>query len=84
MNGKVPKTDARNRRLAQTILDPEMVRKLDVLAEATGHTRSSYLRHVIEMHVRALWPKGSTTSEVVELIRSLSVEPKHLMPKRPR
>ena len=43
--------------LVQTVVAPAVVRKLDKLARATGHTRASYLRYLIEMHVRALNPQ---------------------------
>ena len=43
--------------LVQTILSPIVLRKLDALAKATGHTRAGYLRHLIGLHVSALPPK---------------------------
>lgn len=43
--------------LIQTVVQPAVVRKLDKLAKATGHTRASYLRYLIEMHVHALDPR---------------------------
>ena len=47
---------ARKTRLVQTTVDPTVLRKLDALARATGHKRASYLRHLIELHVKALSP----------------------------
>jgi predicted DNA-binding protein len=43
--------------LIQTVVKPAVLRKLDALARATGHTRASYLRHLVELHVRAINPK---------------------------
>jgi len=34
-----------------------VMRQLDALAKATGHTRASYLRYLIEMHVQSLDPR---------------------------
>ena len=43
--------------LIQTVVQPTVVRKLDKLAKATGHTRASYLRYLVEMHVESLDPR---------------------------
>ena len=47
----------RSSRLIQTVVKPATLHQLDALARATGHTRASYLRHLVEMHVRAINPK---------------------------
>jgi hypothetical protein len=47
--------------LIQTIVDPTVLRKLDALAKATGHKRASYLRHLVETHVKAVTPRLATT-----------------------
>jgi len=47
----------RTSRLLQTVVRPTVLRQLDALAKATGHTRASYLRHLVELHVRAINPK---------------------------
>jgi len=47
---------ARKARLVQTTVDPVVLRKLDALAKATGHKRAGYVRHLIELHVKALSP----------------------------
>ena len=57
----------RTSRLIQTVVKPEVLHKLDSLAKATGHTRASYLRHLIELHVEALNP---------ELARALTRPPR--------
>ena len=44
-------------KLIQTTDDPRVLRKLDALARASGHRRASYLRRLVEMHVRALTPR---------------------------
>ena len=41
----------RSSRLIQTVVKPTVMRQLDSLARATGHTRASYLRHLVELHV---------------------------------
>jgi predicted DNA-binding protein len=43
--------------LIQTVVKPPVLRQLDALARATGHTRASYLRHLVELHVRAINPR---------------------------
>jgi len=43
--------------LIQTVVQPAVVQKLDRLAKATGHTRASYLRYLVEMHVQSLDPR---------------------------
>jgi len=43
--------------LIQTVVKPAVLRQLDALARATGHTRASYLRHLVELHVRAINPR---------------------------
>ena len=43
--------------LIQTVVLPSVVQKLDRLAKATGHTRASYLRYLVEMHVESLDPR---------------------------
>jgi predicted DNA-binding protein len=50
-------TEMRNARLVQTVVKPVVLRQLDKLAKATGHTRAGYLRHLIELHVQALDPR---------------------------
>ena len=50
-------TSKRSSRLIQTVVKPAVVRQLDALAKATGHTRASYLRYLIEMHVQSLDPR---------------------------
>ena len=47
----------RTSRLLQTVVRPTVLRQLDALARATGHTRASYLRHLIELHVQAINPR---------------------------
>lgn len=47
----------RSSRLIQTVVNPSVLRQFDALARATGHTRASYLRHLVELHVRAINPK---------------------------
>jgi hypothetical protein len=64
-------------KLIQTTVTPEVLRKLDTLARAQGHRRASYLRHLVELHVRALTPKllkiTSTNSPLDEMGSLLSV-----------
>lgn len=43
--------------LLQANVDASVARKLDALARARGQSRASYLRHLVEMHVRAVTPK---------------------------
>lgn len=43
--------------LVQTHLDSSTARKLKALAVARGQTNAGYLRHLIELHVRAITPK---------------------------
>jgi hypothetical protein len=43
--------------LVQTTVSPPTLRKLDALARAHGHKRAGYLRHLVELHVRALSPR---------------------------
>ena len=43
--------------LIQTVVKPTVLRQLDALARATGHTRASYLRHLVELHVQAINPR---------------------------
>ena len=43
--------------LIQTVVRPTVLRQLDALAKATGHTRASYLRHLVELHVKAINPR---------------------------
>jgi hypothetical protein len=45
------------KRLIETTVSPSTLRRLDALARTMGHSRSGYLRHLIEVHVRALRPK---------------------------
>ena len=47
----------RSSRLIQTIVRPTILRQLDALARATGHTRASYIRHLVELHVKAINPR---------------------------
>lgn len=47
----------RSSRLIQTVVKPAVVRQLDALASATGHTRASYLRYLVEMHVQSIDPR---------------------------
>jgi predicted DNA-binding protein len=47
----------RTSRLLQTVVRPTVLRQLDALARATGHTRASYLRHLVELHVKAINPR---------------------------
>lgn len=49
-------------KLVQTTVDQKTLRKLDALARAHGHRRASYLRHLIELHVRALSPELATAT----------------------
>jgi predicted DNA-binding protein len=54
----MPRVDPkRSSRLIQTVVRPTVLRQLDALAKATGHTRASYLRHLVELHVKAINPK---------------------------
>lgn len=64
-------TMPRKGRLVQTIVTPQTVRKLTHLAKATGHTKASYLRHLIELHLQAMYPSGATPAEVAQLARTL-------------
>ena len=58
----MPRMDPkRSSRLIQTIVRPTVARQLAALAKATGHTRASYLRYLIEMHVRSVDPKLAKT-----------------------
>jgi hypothetical protein len=43
--------------LLQTHVDFDVGRKFDALARSNGHKRASYLRHLVELHVKALTPK---------------------------
>lgn len=47
--------------LIQTTVSLPTLRKLDALARACGHKRAGYLRHLVELHVRALPPKLATS-----------------------
>lgn len=47
--------------LIQTTVSPPTLRKLDALALAHGHKRAGYLRHLVELHVRALPPRLART-----------------------
>jgi predicted DNA-binding protein len=47
----------RSSRLIQTVVKPTVLRQFDALARATGHTRASYLRHLVELHVEAINPR---------------------------
>lgn len=51
----------RKTHLIQTVVSPPVLRKLDALAKATGHKRASYLRHLVETHVKAVTPKLAAT-----------------------
>ena len=54
----MPRVDPkRSSRLIQTVVRPTVLRQLDALAKATGHTRASYLRHLVELHVKAINPR---------------------------
>lgn len=44
-------------KLIQTTVDAYVCTQLDALAKCGGHKRASYMRHLIEMHVKALSPK---------------------------
>jgi hypothetical protein len=46
-------------KLIQSTVSSAVLRQLDALAKAQGHKRASYLRHLVEMHVRALTPELS-------------------------
>ncbi|HVP23330.1 MAG TPA: hypothetical protein VMS77_05405 [Conexivisphaerales archaeon] len=60
--------------LIQTKVSKETLKALDALARAVGHKRAGYLRHLVEVHVRAIEPK---------LLASLSkTRPDVLSPKR--
>ena len=48
-------------RLIQTKVSEETLRALDALARAVGHKRAGYLRHLVEVHVRAIEPKLLTS-----------------------
>jgi predicted DNA-binding protein len=48
---------AKKTRLIQTVVRTPVLLRLDALVRATGHTRASYLRHLVEMHVDALDPR---------------------------
>jgi hypothetical protein len=63
--------DTRKNRLVQTVVNPTVLRRFDLLARSTGHTRASYLRHLIELHVQALCPKNATPTQIARLARSL-------------
>ena len=43
--------------LVQTNVNRDIARQLDALAKATGHKRASYVRYLIELHVKALTPR---------------------------
>ena len=47
--------------LVQTVVSWKVLKKLDALAKATGHKRASYVRHLIEMHVKAVDPRLART-----------------------
>jgi predicted DNA-binding protein len=51
------KPGKKSSRLIQTVIKPTVLLQLDALARATGHTRASYLRYLVELHVRAINPK---------------------------
>jgi hypothetical protein len=59
MNLPDPNTTVLNMpgKLIQTTISLETLRKLDALARAQGHRRASYLRHLVELHVRAISPR---------------------------
>ncbi len=58
--------------LMQTHVPSGIARKLDALARAAGNTRAGYLRHLIEMHVRAIKPR---------LLRSLAKTLPNILPE---
>ena len=64
--------DTRKNRLVQTVVNPAVLRRFDLLARSTGHTRASYLRHLIELHVQALCPKNATPTQIAKLARSMN------------
>lgn len=43
--------------LVQTTVEKKILRALDSLARSSGHKRAGYLRHLIELHVKAIKPK---------------------------
>jgi predicted DNA-binding protein len=45
------------KKLVQTTVSPSTLRKLDALAAVRKWSRATYLRDLIEMHVRAVQPK---------------------------
>jgi len=53
----MPPSKKKTRVLAQAAITPSTMRKLSSLARARGCSRAAYLRHLVEMHVRAVTPK---------------------------
>jgi len=64
-------SDHRKGRLIQTVVTPQSMRKLEHLARSTGHTKASYLRHLIELHIEAMYPRNATPAQVARLVRNL-------------
>jgi hypothetical protein len=60
------------RKLIQTTVDAPVCRMLDALAKADGHRRASYLRHLVELHVRALTPELARITKSTSPLDSLS------------
>jgi hypothetical protein len=69
-------------KLIQTTVDDKVLRKLDALAKACGHRRASYLRLLLEVHVKALTPKLARITQSTNPLDNLN----HLLgeTERPR
>jgi hypothetical protein len=68
------------RKLIQTTVDAPVCKQLDALARAGGHRRASYLRHLVELHVRALTPELAKITRSTIPLDDLD----HLLPDVPR
>lgn len=58
-------------KLVQTTIDDDVLKKFDVLAKIQGHKRASYLRHLIEIHVKALTPQLAKITKSTSPLDSL-------------
>lgn len=61
--------------LIQTTVSKKTLKALDALARSMGHKRAGYLRHLVEMHVRAIKPKllvslSKTKPDVLDAARN--------------
>jgi hypothetical protein len=53
----MPPSKKKARVLVQAAVSPSTLKKLNALARTRGCSRASYLRHLVEMHVRAVTPE---------------------------